>query len=779
MFVKEKKLIDVLAEQGKLKSEVASVWKSLSNEEAEKKLKSEQMLSADDIVRAYSLLYNIPVVCLKGMQIPRETLELIPEDLAREYKIIAYEQEKQSRDEDTGSTVRIAVAEPAKLTSNLKDVLQDMERQKGFKIELAFTTLDDFSTAIAQYKTPAQNPKEQTALPPTPVVNIPVATPKGQLKTIDLDKIIIPYEVIAKFPQDIAHKYQMVVFESPHPSLIKVAIVDPDDEKIREILDFIKVKNDIAIDEYKVSPAEIHRAMRFYDPKEIERIQKAQQAPKMPPPPPPEEMPPPALEEKPPFKPEEAPKTPAQEEELQEKVRQMPKAPAPAQKTAAEKAEEKKALAAAQKEEIPEVIGPAKAQSLVLPGENDLDKFLGTPIKDVKDLQEIAETGHIPKIVAAAVVLAVSKKASDIHIEPGEKNLRVRFRIDGLLRDIIKLPLSIHPAIIARVKILSKLKIDETRIPQDGRFDCIATGHAIDLRISTLPTVHGEKIAMRILDKSAQIYTLEELGLAGQEMKVLLKNLNKPYGVILATGPTGSGKTTTLYAILNRISNASVNIITLEDPVEYEMAGLNQCQIKPKIGFSFANGLRSVLRQDPNIIMVGEIRDSETASLATHAALTGHLVLSTLHTNDAAGALPRLADMGVEPFFITSLVNAIIAQRLVRKLCQKCKRPAHIPEPILKEIEAELSKFNFPKPYKFFEGKGCSECELGYKGRIGIFEVLTMSAELEMKVLSKKPVSEIKAQTIKDGMVTMKQDGLIKALKGVTTVNEVLRVVTV
>lgn len=762
----QKKLIEVLFDEGKVQSDIAVRYKNLSNLEAENKLKSEQMFSSEDIARGYAALYDLPYVGLAAQRIPRDTLETIPEALARQYKIIAYKIEKTERDKQP--TISIAVAEPAKLAVNLQGVLSELEQKKGFKIELAITGLDDFMTVVNQYKiadrgrspagsVPSAVPSAVPFAPPAKKAEAPVSFAQPSYKTIDLDKISIPYEVITKFPEDIARKYEMVVFEAPHPSFIKVAVVEPEDRKIREILDFVQTKNDIVIEEYKVTPGEIERAMRFYKPQPLG-------------PPPMPKVPPPAEPVKPP-----PPPSPPEEKKLEEIKESEEEAEEEAKQEVRQKEEEK---IEEKKEEIPEVKGPEKAQVLVSK-EDDLDKFLGQTVRDVRELEGLAQTGNVPRIVAAMIILAVSKKASDIHIEPSEKNIRLRFRIDGLLRDVIKLPLEIHPAIISRVKILSKLKIDETRIPQDGRFDCIATGHAIDLRISTLPTVHGEKIAMRILDKSAHLYTLEELGLAGRGLKVLIENMNKPYGVILATGPTGSGKTTTLYAILNRISNASVNIITLEDPVEYEVAGINQCQIKPKIGFTFANGLRSIIRQDPNIIMVGEIRDSETAALATHAALTGHLMLSTLHTNDAAGALPRLVDMGVEPFFITSLINAIIAQRLVRKLCPKCKRRAHIPVPIFREIERELEKFNLPKPYQFFEGTGCDECELGYKGRIGIFEVLTMSGQLENLVLEHKPTSEIKKQAIADGMVTIKQDGLFKALKGQTTVSEVLRVITV
>lgn len=729
----KKQLVDVLLEQGKIKNEVAQNLRHLSNFEVENKLLTDRILEPSDITRAYAGLYSLPFISLTNRQIPKETLEIIPESLAREYKIIAYEVQMEPV-----KTVRIAIGQPAKLAGNLQETIVTLEKEKGFKIELAITTMDDFLMAVSGYKTPAPTPPA----PQTEKVNIPVHVVKGNYKTVDLDKVTIPHEVIIKFPENIAQKYQMVVFEAPHPSFIKVAVTEPDDKKVREILDFIKTKNDIAIEEYRVTPTEIERAMRFYHPEKL-----------MPKPLPPKPVP---LPPKPEPKPEPKP---------------IPK-PAPASSVPPPPPVKEKT------EAVPEIGGPGSAQ-LIVPIENDLDKFVGETVKENSDLQRITETGNVPKIVAAAVILAVSKKASDIHIEAAEKNVRIRFRIDGLLKDVIRLPLEVQPAVVSRVKILSKLKIDESRIPQDGRFDCVAMGHAVDLRISTLPTVHGEKIAMRLLDKSAHLYTLEELGLTGRNLKVLLENLDKPYGLILSTGPTGSGKTTTLYAVLTRISNASVNIVTLEDPVEYEMAGVNQCQIRPKIGFTFASGLRSILRQDPNIIMVGEIRDSETAALATHAALTGHLVLSTLHTNDASGALPRLADMGVEPFFITSLINAIIGQRLVRKLCPKCKRQAHIPTPIFKEIEAELEKFNLPKPYQFFEGAGCSECELGYKGRIGIFEVLTMSRSLENLVLERKPSSDIKNMAIKEGMITMKQDGLIKALKGLTTVNEVMRVITV
>lgn len=416
--------------------------------------------------------------------------------------------------------------------------------------------------------------------------------------------------------------------------------------------------------------------------------------------------------------------------------------------------------------------------------EDDLGSLLSKDVQTIEELQKIITEGFIPRMVAAIVSYAITLRASDIHIEAEINDVRVRCRVDGMLQDIIRLPLEQHAAIVSRIKILAKLKIDETRIPQDGRFDVKFKDRAVDLRVSSMPTVHGEKIVLRILDKTHGILSLEDLGVVGRAFDIVIEAIKKPYGIVLSTGPTGSGKSTTLYAILNRISTPSVNIITLEDPVEYEITGVNQSQIKPKIGFTFAEGLRSVLRQDPNVVMVGEIRDSETANMATHAALTGHLVLSTLHTNDAPGALPRLINMGVEPFLITSSINAIIGQRLVRKVCQNCKEPAQIPPAVIAEIQEELNavpennakdRARMKPELVFFHGKGCERCQNGYKGRIGIYEVMSMSSAVEDLAIKKAAASEIKKQAIVEGMITMKQDGLLKALEGLTTVDEVMR----
>ncbi len=416
--------------------------------------------------------------------------------------------------------------------------------------------------------------------------------------------------------------------------------------------------------------------------------------------------------------------------------------------------------------------------------EGDLGSLLDKDVETAEELDAIIKSGFVPKIVAAIVSYAITLHASDVHIEAEANEVRIRYRVDGMLQDVARLPIEQQAAIASRIKILSKLKIDETRIPQDGRFDVAFKDRAVDLRVSSMPTVHGEKIVMRILDKSHGIMSLEELGVVGRAFDVVLEAIKKPYGIVLSTGPTGSGKSTTLYAILNRISVPTVNVITLEDPVEYEITGVNQSQIKPKIGYTFAEGLRSVLRQDPNIVMVGEIRDAETASMATHAALTGHLVLSTLHTNDAPGALPRLINMGVEPFLITSSINAVEAQRLVRKVCQNCKEEIELPPAVVDEIKKELDKIpqNNPKdrariktPMHFFHGKGCEKCKNGYKGRIGIYEVMPMSDKIEELAISKAAATDIGNQAVLEGMITMKQDGLLKALQGMTTVDEVMR----
>lgn len=399
------------------------------------------------------------------------------------------------------------------------------------------------------------------------------------------------------------------------------------------------------------------------------------------------------------------------------------------------------------------------------------------------DADEMSETSPAAKIVGSLLKRAVREKASDIHVEPSEDQVEVRFRIDGVLHKVLSLPKEIQAAVTSRVKILANLKIDETRLPQDGRIQILLDGNKVDFRVSTLPTVTGEKIVARVLDHAKGVLTLEELGVRGRAFDVLVDNIKKSHGITLITGPTGSGKSTTLYAIISRIKDVSVNIVTMEDPVEYRMPGINQSQVNARIGFTFASGLRSILRQDPNIVMVGEIRDRETADIAINAALTGHIVLSSLHTNDASGSLPRLIDMGIEPFLITSSTNAIVGQRLCRKICEKCRKETPIKPEDSQVVEQEIDTLPDPekseakKKKTFYKGEGCSACNnSGYKGRIGIFEVLGVTEPIRQLTLKRATSAELAIQAKKDGLISMKQDGILKALDGLTTIEEVWRV---
>lgn len=396
-----------------------------------------------------------------------------------------------------------------------------------------------------------------------------------------------------------------------------------------------------------------------------------------------------------------------------------------------------------------------------------------------EQIAEIIEEAPIAKIVSTILEYAVNSRASDVHIEPLEDRLRVRYRIDGILYDKLTLPKSVQEALISRIKILSQMKIDEHRIPQDGRFNFKTGDKEVDLRISTLPTVYGEKIVMRLLRKSGGIPSLTELGLTGTAMKNLETAILKPHGIILVCGPTGSGKTTTLYSILSKLNTTRVNIMSLEDPVEYQIPGVNQVQINTQAGLTFATGLRAFLRQDPNIILVGEIRDKETADLALQAALTGHLVFSTLHTSDAAGALPRLLDLGAENFLIASTVNALVGQRIVRKICPHCIEQYAAPVSLLAEMKVVLGPLapaNIDQQ-QLSKGKGCAECGgLGYLGRLGIFEVLPVTPKIAHLVLQHPDSATIEQEARAEGMITMRQDGYLKVLQGLTTIEEVLRV---
>jgi type IV pilus assembly protein PilB len=411
--------------------------------------------------------------------------------------------------------------------------------------------------------------------------------------------------------------------------------------------------------------------------------------------------------------------------------------------------------------------------------------------KDEEKITKLAEEkvsveAPVAKIVSTILEYAVKSRASDVHIEPQEDNVRIRYRIDGILQEKYILPRNVHDAVISRIKILSGLKIDEKRVPQDGRFFFSVDGNDVDLRVSTLPTTYGEKVVMRLLNKAQKVPTLQDLGLRGMALKNLMTAIQRPHGIIIVCGPTGSGKTTTLYSVLDLVATSRVNVVTVEDPVEYQMKGVNQVQVNVQAGLTFASALRSFLRQDPNIIMVGEIRDQETADLAVNAALTGHLVFSTLHTNDASGVPPRLLDMGVEPFLLTSSLNCVVGQRVLRKTCKNCVGEMEIPADKLTDIKNTLGPiFNMIEDKFKKDGKklvlpkivGCEKCNnTGYLGRIAIYEVMPITEKLSKLIVSKAAASDIQKLAMDEGMLSMKQDGYVKALEAVTTLEEVIRV---
>ncbi len=410
-----------------------------------------------------------------------------------------------------------------------------------------------------------------------------------------------------------------------------------------------------------------------------------------------------------------------------------------------------------------------------------------------EDLKKLAEDLPVVRIVDTLLEYAIFEDASDIHIEPEEKDIVVRYRIDGILHNVMVLPKSAQLGIIARIKILANLKVDEHRLPQDGRFKITKDEYKVSFRVSIIPTFDGEKIVMRLLNERAQILTLEQLGFQPKSFEMVKRNISKPHGMILVTGPTGSGKTTTLYTVLNILNTPKVNISTIEDPIEYRMPHINQSQVSPKIGYTFAMGLRAFLRQDPDIIMVGEIRDEETAEIAVHAAMTGHLVLSTLHTNDAVTTLPRLSEMGIPSFLIASTTNIIIAQRLVRKICTNCIQSYKLDKQTVEELTQQLdiprilNKLEKEKiiadaekgleSLLFYRGKGCKRCNnQGYKGRIGIYETLEIDEKISELILQKAPINEIKKHAEESGVLSIVEDGFIKAKNGITTIEEIMRV---
>ncbi len=417
--------------------------------------------------------------------------------------------------------------------------------------------------------------------------------------------------------------------------------------------------------------------------------------------------------------------------------------------------------------------------------------------EEAGNIKTIVQDSPISRALSTILEYAVKSRASDIHIEPLESALKIRCRVDGVLREVMQLPKAIEPALVSRIKILSNLKIDEHRIPQDGQFAVKVANKEVDLRIAISPVVWGEQVVIRLLDKSGASFNIEEMGYAGRALRAVRKGIHRPNGMVLTSGPTGSGKSTSLYALIQEIKNDTVNIVTLEDPVEYKIAGVNQIQVNPEVGLTFATGLRSILRQDPDIVMVGEIRDDETANLAVQAALTGHLVFSTLHTNSAAGVLPRLLDMKIEPFLIASTVNTIIGQRLVRRVSPK--RDTYQSNPIetqnilatvghllpktpaeVAQVSADLGYKDLPlagqNAYTLVKGKDTPATPRGYSGRAGLYEVMDVSEAIQQLIVAHATTSEIQKQAVAEGMITMRQDGYLKALQGITTLEEVNRV---
>ena len=404
----------------------------------------------------------------------------------------------------------------------------------------------------------------------------------------------------------------------------------------------------------------------------------------------------------------------------------------------------------------------------------------GPAMEDVGDIAAISgETAPVVRMVGSVVARAVEEGASDIHLEPQPDEMLVRYRIDGVLRTVAAIPASLSREIVSRIKVMGDMDIAERRVPQDGRVGLTAAGHRLDLRVVTVPTVHGEGVVIRILDTSNAMRKLSELGFSGDTLDRFTHCYRRPYGAVLVSGPTGSGKSTTLYGALHSLNTGDRKIITVEDPVEYRLAGINQVQVNTKAGLTFATGLRALLRSDPDVLMVGEIRDGETAQIMMQAALTGHLVMATIHTNDAASALTRLTEMGVEPFLSASGVLGVLAQRLARRLCTECRRPVKVPAATLREFAATNSlPEGVTDPASIYQAVGCAACrQTGYKGRLGIYEMLTMSEEIERLTAASAPSSEIRRQARREGMRTMREDGVLKVLAGETTLNELARTV--
>lgn len=732
-----------------------------TNSEVEAFLIKNKLLSRESINRAYSIIYKMPFIDLKNLEVEKELLSMVPESTAKSLQIAPFAINNQ--------ILNLAVARPGSLPADWPSI-EKLFIGRAKAIFLYITSPDDIESVFRN------SGKGQLIMT------------KAKYPTVYLKNQIISKNLLTLLPPEFMSRYHLVIFGKREENDYMIATDRIDNPETLKAVELLEKENKIFLEIFATSSEDLSYIFNLMSEPETES--KTVKSPAAPVEKQNEEKS--ILSNLKDIFSGGGDRPPITIDAVHKAVNDLPRAENSTLNQAPTKLEEKATnTEVVQFKETPEnenIKDDGKnVANLVSTNNENIGSLLDKDITSVGELNKIIASGEVPKIVAAAISLALESRASDIHFEPEEKEFRMRFRVDGILQDITAIPKEMQQQIVSRIKILSNLKLDENRIPQDGRFDVQFQKRQVDIRVSSLPTVRGEKVVMRLLDKSQGMLSLEDLGMEGQAFEKTLEAIKKPHGIIISTGPTGSGKSTTLYAVLNRISVPSVNIVTLEDPVEYEIPGVNQCQIKPKIGFTFADGLRSILRQDPNVIMVGEVRDLETANMATHAALTGHLVLTTLHTNDAAGALPRLTNMGVEPFLITSSINLIIGQRLVRRICPKCREEINIPNSLKKQLEEEISKIpvksesdkkRVAEPHHFYQGKGCQECNQGYKGRLGIFEVLDVSDKIEEQVIAKTSANEILRQAMADGMVTMRQDGLMKALAGLTTVDEVFRVTT-
>ncbi len=696
-------------------------------------LAERNVIPPDKLAEIFARSVGIPYVKLQS--IDERASELIDEQNAAKYGFVPFAIDDKSK------VLQVALLDPVKFSKLNQSAIALLEKKLGLKLEFFIASSMPPIKNIQQIQQQKDNishdrKNEDIKLPPTQSDTKPIP--------VKFDPNSINEKILRKIPIDIARKYSSVIFRQEDDGSFDVAVSDINLVGLKEIFEFVQSKSGVKLNLIQADKANVDAAIERYGTLNQSQQKESQFEVK--------------VEEK-----------TDNESNVQSNTKNITLAEEKSILDAT--AADTSSVATLKLNEVSQSV--TKTDSSM--EEPDLVKFLVKDTININDIKMFVNSGQIPQTVASIIFMAVTNRASDIHIEPYEKAVRVRYRVDGELNEVILIPATLNAGVVARIKILSKLKIDEQRVPQDGRIEVVVNGEAIDVRISTLPTVFGEKVVMRLLSKSKTLQDLAELGLDGLGYDRIAKAMAKPYGVILATGPTGSGKSTSLYAILTKLNKPQTNIVTLEDPVEYEIQGINQVQVKPQIGFGFAEGLRSVLRQDPNVVMVGEIRDKETAELATQAALTGHLVLSTLHTNNSSGALPRMTNLGVEPFLLTSAINAVIGQRLVRRICPKCREEVSVPQSVVYEVKRQFEKINFSHPLKFFKGKGCSECKNGFKGRVGIYEVLEMSETIENLVLDRKSAEEVFAQATKEGMISMRQDGMIKAVKGLTTVDEVLR----